>query len=263
MQRMTMFAAMGAALLTLAACGDEAEVVDVPEEADLAEACISDDAVGALGDIMFESAAEMHPDDPAEIMGMREVSDISLTMAVLDEVDEETKRINCSARMVVAIPEQYQGQFGGLEELKSDIGYSIQESADGDSFVVELTEGMDDAVAAIIVAFVGEGGELLSGEEEAAPAPQVAKTYNPSFSCKGRLSFSEKTICEDPQLSELDRRMQDAYLTALSYAGTAAEERAIERRQREWIAERDSCANNTGYECYVDSYNARFGELTE
>lgn len=68
----------------------------------------------------------------------------------------------------------------------------------------------------------------------------------PTFKCKSANQAVEKAICSDPDLSRLDRQMDDAYKAALSKANRKAA-RKLRDQQRHFIAERSRSFGHTGY----------------
>jgi len=78
-----------------------------------------------------------------------------------------------------------------------------------------------------------------------------------SFSCRNADSAAEQTICESGRLRALDVRMNRAYLRALR--DDARHAARIQRRQRDWLASRNSCGRND--RCIARHYTERLSEL--
>lgn len=79
----------------------------------------------------------------------------------------------------------------------------------------------------------------------------------PSFSCEKAVIPTEKMICATPVLGFLDWEMAREF--ALHLAGSA--DKAVARReQREWIAERDRCADEA---CVLQAYLDRLYRIAE
>ncbi len=76
------------------------------------------------------------------------------------------------------------------------------------------------------------------------------------FDCSKAASRVEKLICVDAELSGLDDELTAAYRAARR-AGMPESEN---RKQRQWIVERNACADK---ECVRESYKARLEELRE
>jgi len=67
-------------------------------------------------------------------------------------------------------------------------------------------------------------------------------------------------VCNDPQLTDLDRRLQTAYQQALARPG--ADRTALTAAQRSWATERDGCAHNTDMRiCVLEAYQTRLVQL--
>ena len=69
----------------------------------------------------------------------------------------------------------------------------------------------------------------------------------PTFDCKSAALAVEKTICADPELSRLDRQIDDAYRTALAKLGRHGVTR-LKREQRAFIAKRDKEFGRASYD---------------
>lgn len=80
-----------------------------------------------------------------------------------------------------------------------------------------------------------------------------------SYDCSGgSLTDTEQTICNDPQLSEMDSRMAALYEQVMTNSSEAfAEEQ--KQDQAEWQQERDACGTDTT--CLTNAYTQRIDEL--
>lgn len=74
------------------------------------------------------------------------------------------------------------------------------------------------------------------GDSFSAVGQPVYKTDPPSFDCTKAVTPIERLICQDAELSFLDRQMAESYQTVLK--GASAERKEIIRRQQvKWLAE--------------------------
>jgi uncharacterized protein len=79
-----------------------------------------------------------------------------------------------------------------------------------------------------------------------------------SFDCSKAKTEVEKAVCADPQLSELDVQLANAWRGTLN----AAKDPGLMRvRQREWAASRDTCGEGEMKTCLADSYRDRISLL--
>ena len=69
----------------------------------------------------------------------------------------------------------------------------------------------------------------------------------PTFDCKTAARAVEKAICADPELSRLDRQIDDAYKAALAKLNRCETAR-LRREQRAFIARRDKEFGRDGYD---------------
>ena len=81
-----------------------------------------------------------------------------------------------------------------------------------------------------------------------------------SFNCYGHLSYTEKTICDNADLSEADSTMASIYFNILNSAPWGSRH-AIQRQQIRWLGARDECGANVG--CLRTAYHRRIQLLSE
>lgn len=80
----------------------------------------------------------------------------------------------------------------------------------------------------------------------------------PSYSCNGRLTLTERAICHDPHLSELDRTMARYYYIKRDRSAPQ-HRRGLQRAQRIWLQWRDTCGADRG--CLSRRYEQRIIDL--
>jgi len=80
----------------------------------------------------------------------------------------------------------------------------------------------------------------------------VQEIIKPSFDCGKASTTTEKAICSDSDLAELDNRIARAY----SKIHPACK---LKKTQKEWLKEMESCSSNT--QCLKNSYILRIQEL--
>lgn len=80
--------------------------------------------------------------------------------------------------------------------------------------------------------------------------------YAAGFDCAKASSWAEKTICADPQLSDLDELLAASYKKALAGSSEAV---SLKTAQKHWLGSvRDVCQNK---ECLKAAYTSRLAEL--
>jgi len=84
----------------------------------------------------------------------------------------------------------------------------------------------------------------------------------PSFACTGAEAGSiEEMICQDEELSALDRKLSEVY-TAAARKATDEHPPVLKAEQRGWIKGRDDCWKSDDVRrCVKDSYELRIAEL--
>ena len=81
----------------------------------------------------------------------------------------------------------------------------------------------------------------------------AGKAYNPSFPCAGNLSNAMRMICQDENLSQLDRQMASLY-KQLRAKAPKDQLPDIISGQRGFLRDRDACAD-TG--CMTSAYQSQ------
>ena len=92
------------------------------------------------------------------------------------------------------------------------------------------------------------------------PGPHVA----PSFDCTKATLPTEKTICTDAQLAQIDKDYAAYYkenVEVVSIAGDTEKLAIVTKGQQDFLAARNRCATNRY--CIMGSYGIRNRQLTE
>ena len=109
---------------------------------------------------------------------------------------------------------------------------------------------------------------LLSacGSKATHPAPSTtttstAPTAPAGLDCAKPVNGAQQLVCNDPQVTDLDRRLQAAYQQALARPG--ADHAALTAAQNSWATVRDGCAQNADVHtsCVLDAYQTRLVQL--
>jgi uncharacterized protein YecT (DUF1311 family) len=98
-----------------------------------------------------------------------------------------------------------------------------------------------------------------------AQAPTSAAAANPSFSCAGNLTATERVICADEVLAALDRSLATAYRNKFDglpvESANALDElvKSLVITQKAWLAHRNACGADIA--CIFKAYVVRKGAL--
>jgi uncharacterized protein len=79
-----------------------------------------------------------------------------------------------------------------------------------------------------------------------------------SFNCHKAYFLDEKLICENPELSTLDERLNAIYGQNMRHL-SEAERRALDRQEEQWVIARRRCGGR--YRCVEGFYHSRIDEL--
>lgn len=77
-----------------------------------------------------------------------------------------------------------------------------------------------------------------------------------SFNCQKAKTFTEKAICQDPELSALDDELNTLYNDA---EVASKNPKALKKQEEKWLATRDACQTNG---CVKKAYQKRIIDLT-
>ena len=98
--------------------------------------------------------------------------------------------------------------------------------------------------------------ELAKAQPVQAPSSRSTSRTGPSFNCARAGSVSEKLICSDPELAQLDRELARVYARA-KYA--TSDRAAFRRRQdQEWLKRESTCRDRS---CLLSWYSVRREQL--
>lgn len=84
----------------------------------------------------------------------------------------------------------------------------------------------------------------------------VSSAYAVSFDCQKAKTFTEKAICQDPELSTLDDDLDAAYQAAEVNTKNL---KALKKQQAKWLKERDTCQTSG---CVKKAYQKRIIDLS-
>ena len=114
-------------------------------------------------------------------------------------------------------------------------------------------------LAVLLVA--GCGGKSEEPKPPAATSTSTAPaTPAMSFDCAKRANKAQQLVCGDPQLTDLDRRMQTAYQQALARPG--ADAATLTTAQSAFTTIRDGCGDFVDARtCLLEAYQTRVVEL--
>jgi uncharacterized protein len=94
----------------------------------------------------------------------------------------------------------------------------------------------------------------------ATAAPTATQTVPGALDCAKPADGAQPLVCGDPQLRDVDLRVQAAYQQALARPG--ADQAALTSAQNSWASVRDGCAQNTDVRtCLLEAYQTRLVQL--
>ena len=92
----------------------------------------------------------------------------------------------------------------------------------------------------------------------AALLPLASTAHAASFACAGNLTYTERAICDNPNLSNLDSLMASTYFKMLRGSSKTLQ-RALQRDQVSWLRLRNGCVASVA--CLSNSYHYRLSQF--
>ncbi len=133
--------ALAMLMLVLVACNNTRSID--------AKSCASSETVSELQKIIFQNVRKNYPGSVKYVNDIGNLLKLEISMPVMNDINKDTNKIDCSARIVFRVPSSLYEQFGRNEILTADIGYTIQPSAD-DNGLVYTVGGFEDISKSII-----------------------------------------------------------------------------------------------------------------
>ena len=88
----------------------------------------------------------------------------------------------------------------------------------------------------------------------------ASQAAGPLLDCAKAANKAQQLVCDDPQLTDLDRRLQTSYQQALDRPG--ADKAALTAAQNSWATQRDACTQYADMRtCVQEAYQTRLVQL--
>jgi uncharacterized protein len=120
-------------------------------------------------------------------------------------------------------------------------------------------------VASLILSACGsKTSHPASSSPSGPPASTSASPTPAAVDCAKPANAAQQLVCNDPQLTDLDRRLQTTYQQALARSG--ADQGALTAAQNNWTTVRDGCAKDSAeiavvHTCVLEAYQTRLVQL--
>jgi hypothetical protein len=229
-----------------------------------AKSCGSPETYETIKKIVFDNAVSSAVDGSVMINDWRKLTSLTVENPLVSGVNKEIARTDCVGRIIISIPESERQKFGGEAQIKADVTYFAQPSADGKGDVISV-DGIAPIVNRIVEANASAIGLLEANRIEnervqanakaqaiaKAGGPQLQATYNPSFDCTGRLKNVERMICQDEGLASLDRNLSATFRNKIVSLDVGYKQ-PILAEQRQNLAARANCPDIA---CLYEWYN--------
>jgi hypothetical protein len=208
------------------------------EEADPAAACADATTVAKVKEIIFQNAEKAAATKLA-IPQLAEQSGFKIELAVLDDLNKDTKRITCSGHAQIDFPDGAVTALGGAQHATADIKYTVQPSADG-SGRIYTAFGAQDLIDGIATADLSRwAARLERPNSDSSPAAVPASA--PQTAAILPAPSVAVIIRDDSSLTAREQALQGLYQNALDRDVTGA----VRREQEQALSERQACADKT------------------
>jgi uncharacterized protein YecT (DUF1311 family) len=242
---------------------------------------------------LFRRAAAVRGSDQAAFDKLAAYAVVRVDRPLLASEDEGTGAVGCTGALTLDLPPGV-AVVGGRRTLSGDIGYALQDSADGNGQVLTLNNadsivtplatlarvggrtldplapsaGMPSLTPGVEVPPAVEGPPLGSPPPILPPPPQAPRpqaipsptaSASPSFNCANARTRGEIAVCRNDRLAALDRQMAAQYRSA--FASSDRRTRAeLERSRGRFLGYRDQCPSD---DCIADTYRGRMREIRD
>jgi len=247
--------------IALAANGQEQKRVAILNTEDNGEPELEYTDLLYLTDRLREIALKTLPENKYFVMTTQSIID---KLGTRDNARKVCKEAQCLAEIGRKVSADYVGQarlgrFGGNFTISMELYHSA-----GGNLIGSFTGNAKDVFGLLDIInenapsmFSGMPSSKAQPASVAVSAPipaPAALSLSPSFDCAKASTPSEKAICSNADLAELDNRLAKAYSKARLTC-----EKDVKKEQREWLKDMSSCSSNI--QCLKNSYTSRIQEL--
>ncbi|HEY9553222.1 lysozyme inhibitor LprI family protein [Allosphingosinicella sp.] len=264
----------------------EEKAVEEKREA-IQDLCASRDTFQGLKKLIFDQASRIRTGERVNFDVLAASAFPRMENPVVANRDEALGVTSCTGRFILELPPGAERAFGGERQLVADVRYEVQPAADGSGPVYRMTGA--GGIVQQLAAFELEGEPLQLPEDVLATAdvegnemvgvpvdgtypgfpppvtgpdtvrPPAGEWSSPSFDCRNARTRSEVMICGSEKLARRDRRMVEAFDSAM--AGADPRTRQILLRTRDnFLAYRERCRSN---DCIEEGYEDRMDEIRD
>jgi hypothetical protein len=253
----------------------DAATIDVPQSEAGAKGCTGGGIAAGLKHALFVRAQEFRGGDAD---AYREIEAQAVVRMENEALEEELgDGLACTASVAIDLPPGI-AAAGGQRNVMGDVDYLV--SASGSGVALRNTSSLITALASLsrsnnaMTSPLDSAGsddsltendvdnetDLASPEPGPSPRPvPPPRSAQPSFDCSNAGNETERAICTNPSLAELDRQMAAAYNRAM--AGATPGRQAILRQTRDrFLVYRDNCPSDR---CVANTYNGRLQEIAD
>ncbi|MBU6207048.1 MAG: DUF1311 domain-containing protein [Alphaproteobacteria bacterium] len=229
--------------------------------------CASPATYDAIKKSVFDSArTKVQPGtNPSPLTSLQAQTVVQMTSPVVNGTDPTLQKTDCAGQLALMLPPSVTKAFGGSNMLSAPIQYSVQPAADhsgpavsvsgADPVAQQLATATDNVSHKAGTAGTGAASGLAafssgSTGDSGGATVFAGKTYNPSFPCAGNLTNAMRMICQDENLSQLDRQMASVY-KQLRAKAPKDQLPDIIAGQKGFLRDRDACADT---DCMTSAY---------
>lgn len=122
---------------------------------DLKALCGSTETYAGVSELLFDRVRERFDGDIKHVNDLEKSLRLTVSQPVATQVLADIGRVDCEGRATFVVPSPLFATFGNREEITADIGYSIQDAADGKGKKFQLG-GDEPLIVEIIAAAVAQ-----------------------------------------------------------------------------------------------------------
>ncbi len=111
-----------------------------PNAAKVSKRCVASDAVGGLKEIVFSNAINDFGGNPTILNDWQKTFKATLISPLMQNYNKDIDRVDCVAKFALSIPSAEAVYFDGKTEIRNDLNYFLQPTADASGDIVSTSD---------------------------------------------------------------------------------------------------------------------------
>ncbi|MEO6432574.1 MAG: lysozyme inhibitor LprI family protein [Sphingomicrobium sp.] len=252
--------------------GDSATTI-AADNPDLNKACAGQTIYNQVKRALFQEAQRARPEEATTYQNITSIASIRVENAAAEGEGRLPGMVDCVGSMAIDLPPGVT-TAAGRRLLMSDVYYAVDPTSrrvvqlrDAQQIVSELAgltlspvQPSAPPPMPVDVEMADRGPPAVDPLAPLAPPPvppRPTASARPSYDCTKARTQSERMVCADPGLANLDRNMAGVYGRAMAQ-GSPQQQALLRQTRDRFLAYRDNCSSAA---CVGGAYNDRIREI--